>query len=123
MSALLLGALCLSRSAPAQQAESEAQSLAELEKLTRTEISTVARRTEELFRSPAAVYVITDEQIHRSSAESTPELLRRVPGLQVQQIQANRWAISARGFNGFFANKMLVLIDGRVIYNADFSGV
>lgn len=120
---LVLSAVCLTGSAPAQQADSEAQSLAALEKLTRTEVSTVARRAEELFRSPAAVYVITEEQIHRSSAESIPELLRRVPGLQVQQIQANRWAISARGFNGIFADKMLVLIDGRTIYNEDFSGV
>ncbi|WP_420238679.1 TonB-dependent receptor plug domain-containing protein [Telmatobacter bradus] len=120
---LALYAVCVGMGASAQQADSDEQSLIALEKLTRTEVSTVSRQAEELFKSPAAVYVITSEQIHRSSAESIPELLRRIPGLEVQQIQANRWAISARGFNGIFADKMLMLIDGRTVYNEDFSGV
>jgi iron complex outermembrane receptor protein len=44
-------------------------------------------------------------------------VLRLAPNLQVQQIDASQYAITARGFNGpETANKLLVLIDGRTIY-------
>src|SRR4029077_10645565 len=52
-----------------------------------------------------------------------PDLLRMVPGLDVAQINANTWAITARGFNLQFANKLLVLIDGRAVYSPLFGGV
>ena len=54
---------------------------------------------------------------------SIPELLRMVPGLHVASSNANIWAITARGFNGQFANKLLVLVDGRTVYTPLFSGV
>ena len=54
---------------------------------------------------------------------SIPELLRLVPGVDVAQINANKWAVSVRGFNGVFANKLLVLVDGRTIYDRAFAGV
>jgi len=54
---------------------------------------------------------------------SLPAALRLVPGLQVARIDASKWAISARGFNNRFANKLLVLIDGRSVYSPLFSGV
>lgn len=71
----------------------------------------------------AAVFVVTDEDLRRSGVTSIPEALRLVPGLQVARIDANKWAISARGFNGRFANHLLVLIDGRSIYSPMFAGV
>jgi iron complex outermembrane receptor protein len=94
-----------------------------LEQLTKIEVSSVSRKEQELFKAPAAVFVITREDIRSSGANSLPELFRIVPGMQVAQVYANEWAVSARGFNSRFADKMLVLIDGRSIYSEIYSGV
>jgi iron complex outermembrane receptor protein len=94
-----------------------------LEELTKIEVSSVSRKDQQLFRTPAAVYVITREDIAMSGVSSLPELLRSVPGMQVAQVYANEWAVSARGFNGRFADKILVLIDGRSVYSEIYSGV
>src|SRR4029077_3759115 len=61
--------------------------------------------------------------IRRSGATTIPEILRIVPGLDVARVNGNVWAISARGSNSQFANKLLVMIDGRVVYTPLFSGV
>ena len=87
------------------------------------EVSSPARKEQKLSQTAAAVYVITQEDIRRSGATSIPDLLRMVPGLQVAQIDADSWAVTSRGFNGRYADKMLVMIDGRSIYNHMYSGV
>jgi iron complex outermembrane receptor protein len=94
-----------------------------LEDLMEIEVTSAAKRAQAVLDSAAAVYVITNEDIRRSGLTSIPELLRLVPGLHVAQIDASRWAITARGFNSQFANKLLVLIDGRTVYTHLFSGV
>jgi len=94
-----------------------------LEQLMNIEITSVSKKPEKLSKAPAAIYVITSDDIKRSGATSIPELLRMVPGLDVARINSNSWAISIRGFNGRFANKLLVLIDGRSVYTPAFSGV
>jgi iron complex outermembrane receptor protein len=94
-----------------------------LEDLMNIEITSVAKKEQKLFRSASAVYVVTQEEIRRSGVTSIPEVLRLVPGLIVARIDANKWAVSARGFNGGFANKLLVLIDGRSVYTPLFAGV
>src|ERR1035437_9331824 len=94
-----------------------------LEQLTRVEVNSVSRHDQPLFDTPAAVFVITRDDILRSGATSIPEVLRMVPGVEVAQIDANKWAVSARGFNNRFANKMLVMIDNRSVYNQLYSGV
>src|ERR1700733_1956098 len=94
-----------------------------LEQLVNVKVTSVSKKETDLFTSPAAIYVITAEDIRRSGMTSIPELLRMVPGLDVAQIDANHWAISARGFNDQFANKLLVLIDGRTIYTPATAGV
>src|SRR5436190_19712189 len=94
-----------------------------IEKLMEMEVTSVARKTETLSKSPAAISVVTQEDIRRSGATSIPEALRLVPGLEVARLDASQWAISARGFNDVFANKLLVLQDGRSIYTPLFSGV
>jgi len=94
-----------------------------LQQLMNIEVSLTSRNEQKLFQTPAAVYVITAEDITRSGATSIPDLLRIVPGLEVARINSNRWAISARGFNNQFANKLLVLLDGRSIYTPHFAGV
>ncbi len=96
---------------------------ASLEALMSMEVTSVSKRQEKLSQTAAAVFVITQEDIRRSGATSIPEVLRIVPGLQVAHIDANKWAISSRGFNDLFADKMLVLIDGRTVFTPLFSGV
>lgn len=76
-----------------------------------------------MAHSPAAIFVITQDMIRRSSATTLPELFRMVPGMDVARVDASRWAISARGFNSRLSDKLLVQIDGRTIYNPIFSGV
>ena len=94
-----------------------------LEDLMEVEVTSPSKRAERLGEASAAVYVITNEEIRRSGMTSIPELLRLVPGLAVAQIDSSRWAITSRGFNSQFANKLLVLIDGRTVYTHLFSGV
>jgi iron complex outermembrane receptor protein len=98
-------------------------SKASLEDLMNVQVTSVSKKEEKLSHEPAAVFVITQEEIRRSGATNIPDLLRMVPGLDVAQINANTWAISARGFNGQLANKMLVMIDGRTVYDPSFAGV
>lgn len=88
-----------------------------------TVVSTVSRQESTVGRSPAAVFVITQEMIHRSGANNIPDVLRMVPGVEVAQIDSNKWAITCRGFNGLYAGKLLVQIDGRAVYSQFFSGV
>jgi len=94
-----------------------------LEQLMDIEVTSVSKKPERLCEAAAAIYVITQEDIRRSGATSIPEALRMVPGLEVARIDANEWAITSRGFNGEFANKLLVLIDGRTVYTPLFGGV
>ncbi|GAG97950.1 unnamed protein product, partial [marine sediment metagenome] len=95
-----------------------------LGELMDTEVISVTRtKGQNVFTSPAAIYVITQEDIRRSGLRSIPEVLRLAPGVQVSRIRADQWAISIRGFNSRFSDKLLVQIDGRTIYNTVFSGV
>ena len=94
-----------------------------LEELGSVRVTTVSRKSEKLFDAPAAVYVISQEELRRSGVRSIPEALRMVPGLSVARAGAHDWAISARGFTDIFANKLLVKIDGRTVYSPLFSGV
>jgi len=96
---------------------------ASLEDLLNIQVTSVSKKEQKLSQTPAAVFVITQEDIRRSGATNIPDLLRMVPGLDVAQINANTWAISARGFNLQFANKLLVLVDGRAVYTPLFGGV
>ncbi len=118
----ILMMLALGGTAGGQNAAEADLSSLSLEALTHLEVNTVSRHQQMLFETPAAVYVLTRDDILRSGASSVPELLRMVPGMEVAQIDANTWAVSARGFNSRFANKMLIMIDNRSIYNPVFSG-
>lgn len=95
----------------------------DLESLMQLEVTSVSRKEESVLGASAAIYVITAEDIAHSPATTIPQLLRYVPGLQVAEIDTGQWAVSARGFNTVFANKLLVMIDGRSIYTPLFSGV
>jgi iron complex outermembrane receptor protein len=128
--AVLFGCLLSAAAAvPAQEtrpSEFQVKDLADvsLEQLSeiRVSVSSFARKDEDPWRTPAAVFVISREDIERSAASSIPELLRMVPGVQVAQIDASTWAVSIRGFNSALADKLLVLLDGRTVYSEAFSG-
>lgn len=94
-----------------------------VEQLMDIEVTSVSRRSEKLTETASAIQVITQEAIHRSGATSLPEALRLASNLEVAQIDANQWAISARGFNSTTSNKLLVLIDGRTVYTPLYAGV
>lgn len=122
---LLAAALAFAPAAQAADPASPSTPLTEMsiEDLMGLEITSVSKREEKLSDAPAAVFVLTQEDIRRSGWTTIPDALRMVPGLDVAKIDANKWAISARGFNEQFANKLLVLIDGRSVYTPLFSGV
>jgi iron complex outermembrane receptor protein len=94
-----------------------------IENLMNVEVTSASKKEQKLSQVAAAIFVITREDIRDSGVLSIPDLLRMVPGLDVAQISSNAWAISARGFNLQFANKTLVLIDGRAVYTPLFGGV
>lgn len=94
-----------------------------LEELANLEISSISKKPEALAGTAASVFVITASDIRRSGANTLPEALRLAPNLLVARVDANSWAISARGFNSTTANKLLVLIDGRPVYTPLYSGV
>src|SRR6202050_5407129 len=96
---------------------------ASLEDLMNMQVTSVSKKEQTLSKTGAAIFVITQEDIRRSGATNIPDLLRLAPGVDVAQIDANRWAISIRGFSDQHANKVLVLIDGRSVYSPSFSGV
>ena len=94
-----------------------------LEELLDVEVVSISRQAEGIQGAAAAVFVISAEDIRRSGALSIPEVLRLAPGLNVARINANTWAVTSRGFNSRFANKLQVLVDGRSVYSPMFSGV
>ncbi len=95
----------------------------DIEDLMQIKVVSAAKVEQALQDTASAVFVITADDIRRSGVTSVPEALRMAPGVQVARIGANKWAITIRGFNGRFANKLLVLVDGRSIYTPTFSGV
>jgi iron complex outermembrane recepter protein len=94
-----------------------------IEDLMNVDVTSASKKEQKLSQVPGAIFVITTEDIRRSGATNIPDLLRMVPGLEVAQINPSTWAISARGFNGEYSDKLLVLIDGRTVYTPSFSGV
>src|ERR1019366_4850132 len=93
------------------------------EDLFNIELPPASKKEQTLSKAAAAVFVITQEDIRRSGATNIPDVLRMVPGLSVAQLSTSTWAIGIRGFNGVFADKVLVLIDGRSVYHPISSGV
>src|SRR5437773_989347 len=96
---------------------------ATLEDLLKIQITSASRKEQRADDTPSAVSVITQDEIRRSGMRTLPELFRLVPGVQVAQINSSTWAVSIRGLNDQFSNKLLVLIDGRSVYKRNFSGV
>ncbi|MEI7818252.1 MAG: TonB-dependent receptor plug domain-containing protein, partial [Desulfuromonadales bacterium] len=94
-----------------------------LESLMELKVTSVSKKSQSIINAAAAIFVITQEDIKRSGVTTIADALRMAPGVQVAKIDSNKWAISARGFNGRFSNKLLVLMDGRSLYTPYFMGV
>jgi iron complex outermembrane receptor protein len=124
---LLLTALCLARiTAFADDAARPAnRDLTELslEELVDMPVTSVSKKPEKLSQAAAAITVIPQDELHRSGVTTIADALRLVPGMEVGRVDAHTWAVSSRGFNDTFANKLLVLMDGRSVYTPLFSGV
>ena len=123
----LFGMLAISAQAAQAGAALDLDSMS-IEELAEVEVTSVSKRPQQLSEAPAAIYVISHDEIIRSGALILPEMLRLAPNLQVAQTSANQYIITARGFSGNisaqnFSNKLLVLIDGRTVYTPLYSGV
>jgi iron complex outermembrane recepter protein len=94
-----------------------------LQDLMEMEVTSAAKKPQRLFDTDAAIHVITQDDMRRAGVTSIPEALRLAPGVNVARINGGLWAVSIRGFNGRFANKLLVLMDGRTLYTPLFAGV
>ncbi len=124
---LNLGGLLVSQTPLAQEdVDQKRATLERLKKLNLKELAQIqfynpeaisaARKNQKLLETPAALFVITQEDIRRAGITSIPEALRLAPGVQVARLYGGRWAISTRGLNGFISSKLLVMIDGRTVY-------
>jgi iron complex outermembrane receptor protein len=94
-----------------------------VEQLVDVDVTSVSKYPEKSSEAAAAIAVLTQEDIERAGVTNIPDALRLIPGLDVAQVDAHTWAISSRGFNDIYANKLLVMIDGRTVYTPLFSGV
>src|SRR5216683_2518473 len=94
-----------------------------LEQLGQIEVTTASKVPVKATRTPAAIYVITQEDIRRSGATSIPEALRLAPGVEVARVDSNTWSLGVRGFGSALSRSVLVLIDGRTVYTPLFAGV
>lgn len=94
-----------------------------LQQLGNVEVTTYNKTPTELWNTPAAVYVLTAQQIRRSGATNVADALRLVPGVEVGRISSTTWAVGIRGLQNNFSKSVLVLVDGRSVYTPLFAGV
>lgn len=79
-------------------------------------VTTAAKYPQRLSDSPLTIYVISEDDIRASGATTIPELFRIIPGINVMATSASDFNVSSRGGNQLLANKLLVLVDGRYVY-------
>jgi len=124
---VLIAVPCAARAAQQSPNNEEAQ-VQQLKSLSLSDlgnihVTTVTKEPEKVWQTPAAIYVLTQNDIRRSGAVTLPDLLRTVPGVEVAEIQSNQWAVGIRGFGSAFSRGVLLLIDGRSAYTELFEGV
>ena len=119
----LMVLVCLGMAAGPASAATPDLTQFSIEDLMQVKVVSATKVEQALQDTAAAVFVISAEDIRRSGVTNVMEALRLAPGVEVARIDSSRWAITIRGFNGRFANKLLVMIDGRSVYNSQFSGV
>jgi iron complex outermembrane receptor protein len=117
----LIGSACYAQTTQAGNHQNSLKALT-LEQLGNIEVTTVSREPAAVWKTPASIYVITQEDIQRSGANNIPEALRLVPGVEVARISSGEYAIGIRGFNSRLSRSVLVLIDGRTVYSTFTAG-
>ena len=117
----MIGTTVRPQTAPGRSQQNPLKNLS-LEELGNIEVTTVSKEPEEVWNTPAAIYVITQEDIQRSGATNIPEALRLAPGVEVARITSGEYAIGIRGFNSRLSRSVLVLIDGRTVYSTFTAG-
>jgi len=121
--AVTLAVLLSPRAWPVDPGSSTSLADLTIEQLMNESVTSVSKKAISLDLSPAAISIVTPEDLRRLGLTTLPEALRLVPGLNVARVGADQWAVSSRGFNTQYANKLLVLMDGRSIYTPAFGGV
>jgi outer membrane receptor protein involved in Fe transport len=121
--AILLLVAGLANGAQGDQASEGRLKSLSLEQLGNIEVTTASKEPVKVTKTPAAIYVITEEDIRRSGATSIPEVLRLAPGVEVARIDAVKWSVGIRGFGSRLSRSVLVVIDGRNVYSPLFAGV
>ena len=119
--------LCASFALPTlgeTKAEDQANALKELSlaELGNLQVTTASKTPAAIWKTPAAIYVITHDAILRSGATNIPEALRLAPGVEVARIDSDKWSIGIRGFGSRLCRSVLVLIDGRTVYTTLLAG-
>ncbi len=117
-----LASVCASPSRAQDALAEDALFDLDLRALTQVKVVSVTKQEQKLSESAAAIHVISADDLRRAGITRLPEALRLVPGLMVHRINANQWAISARGFPSRFSRKLLTLVNGRSIYDPTFAG-
>src|SRR5271167_3163933 len=119
---MLLCAAGTSAHPQSNQTSSDQLKQLSLEQLGDVEVTTVSKAPEQVWKTAAAIFVITQDDIRRSGATSIPEALRLAPGVEVARIDGNKWSIGIRGFGSRLSRAVLVLMDGRTVYTPLFAG-
>jgi iron complex outermembrane receptor protein len=119
---LACGAVCAQQTEPPRVQGPDLSSM-NIEDLMNVKVTSASKKVESLSAAPAAIFVITGDEIRRGGFSSVPDALRLAPGLHIAQQSAHVWIVAARGFSSIFNGRMLVLIDGRLVYTPLFGGV
>ena len=117
-----ISATCWAGSSQENQSPQSPLKQLSLEQLGNVEVTTASKEPEQVWKTPAAIFVITQDDIQRSGATSIPEALRLAPGVEVARIDSSKWSIGIRGFGSRLSRSVLVLIDGRTVYTTLFAG-
>ncbi len=120
-SAFSLGLICYTSLSNSEPLEDDFFEMS-LQQLGEIEITSAAKKPKKLSSTASSVFVLNHEDIIRSGVTTIADALRLVPGVQVAKLDANKWAVSIRGFNDIFSNKLLILMDGRSVYSPFFGG-
>jgi len=105
--------------APVDPQEIEKLARSSLEELMQIKVTTVLGAPQSRIATPAAVYIISNEDLRRSGARTIVEALRLVPGMYVGRVNASSWVAGSRGLTGstLTSTRYLVLVDGRQVYD------
>jgi iron complex outermembrane recepter protein len=122
VSCVLLYGVIASRASSTPEESGNPLKQLSLQQLGDVEVTTVSKTPEQVWKTPAAIFVITQDDIRRSGVTNLPDALRLAPGVEVAQIDSSKWSVGIRGFGSRLSRGVLVLIDGRTVYTTLLAG-